>query len=262
MLDEIARFNQECWEALAQAGVEYSCPFLDLNVETARVKVDPEGMLGSLSGCNVLCLAAGGGQQSAAFALLGADVTVLDLTETQLQRDRDAAEHYGTSVTTVQGDMRDLSRFEGDSFDVVWQAHSLNFVPEAQEVFAQVSSVLRPGGLYRLSCTNPFIHGTWEDTWDGNGYPLSRQYADGELLGEDPHWEFSDPTGVRQRVRGPREFRHTLSTLINGLIGAGFAISGFWEEANGDIGAKPGSWAHFTAVAAPWITFWCRMGAA
>ena len=40
---------------------------------------------------DVLCLAAGGGQQSVAFALLGANVTVFDLSETQLEHDRLAA---------------------------------------------------------------------------------------------------------------------------------------------------------------------------
>ena len=39
----------------------------------------------------------------------GSNVTVLDLSETQLERDRLAASHYGHSIVTEQGDMRDLS---------------------------------------------------------------------------------------------------------------------------------------------------------
>lgn len=57
--------------------------------------------------------------------------------------------------------MRDLSRFADASFDIVWRAHSINFVPDVRLVFTEVSRVLDIGGLYRLEFTNPFIHGSW-----------------------------------------------------------------------------------------------------
>lgn len=257
-LDEIALFNRERWNELAQAGVQYSLPALDLDAAAARRMVDPHAMLGPLAGKQVLCLAAGGGQQSAAFALLGAHVTVLELSEVQLERDLLAARHYGHDVRCELGDMRDLSRFSVASFDVVWQAHSLNFVPDAPAVFAQVAQVLNDGGLYRLECTNPFVHGTcihgdWENSWTGQGYLLASPYADGEVLASDPRWKVE--TGDRtQQIAGPREFRHTLGTLINGLIAAGLQIRGFWEDVAGDPAAAPGTWLHFKTVGAPWLT--------
>jgi SAM-dependent methyltransferase len=255
-MDEIARYNKERWEELAQAHIPYSRPFLDLNPQSARQVVDREGIMGDVDGKDVLCLAGGGGQQSVAFALLGANVTVLDLTETQLQRDRQAAAHYGVSIQTVQGDMRDLTRFGRARFDVVWHAHSINFVPHARVVFRQVAHVLRPGGLYRLECTNPLVAGLDERDWNGTGYPLTRPYVDGaEILG-DPYWEFHDEDGTSKRIKGPREFRHTLSTLLNGLIELGFVVLGTWEEASGDPGAEPGTWEHLKSIAPPWLTFW------
>jgi hypothetical protein len=59
-------------------------------------------------------------------------------------------------------------------------------------------------------------------------------------------------------VRGPRECRHTLSTVINGLVQHGFVILGAWEDAGGDLDAKPGTWEHFTSIAPPWLSFWAR----
>src|SRR5829696_8122478 len=110
-MDEIAKYNKQRWEALARANVVFSRPALDLNESSARQMVDPHGFMESVAGKNVLCLASGGGQQSVAFGLLGANVTVYDLSETQLRRDLDAAAHYGLSIHAAQGDMRDLSRF-------------------------------------------------------------------------------------------------------------------------------------------------------
>ena len=96
-----------------------------------------------MNGQDVLCLASGGGQQSVAFGLLGANVTVFDLTPAQLERDREAAAHYDLPITTVQGDMRDLSHFEGAVFDIVWHAYSINFVPEVESVFDEAVRVLK-----------------------------------------------------------------------------------------------------------------------
>jgi SAM-dependent methyltransferase len=259
-LDEVARFNRERWNELADARVEYSVPALDLDLASARRLVDPQGVLGDLGAERVLCLAAGGGQQSAAFSLLGAAVTVLELSPVQLERDRFAARQYGCDVKCELGDMRDLSRFSPEHFDLVWQAHSLNFVPDARRVFAEVSRVLRAGGLYRLECTNPFIHGTWHTSWTGQGYLLASPYLDGEVCTDDP-WTFVDPNGIAREVAGPREFRHTLGTLINGLVAERLQVIGLWEDTRGDRAAPPGSWEHFKTVGAPWIAILTRKGA-
>ncbi len=116
-MDEIAKYNRERWQALADADALFTRPNLDLTPASAREFLDAEGMLGEVAGKEVLCLASGGGQQSAAFALLGANVTVYDLSEAQLERDKQAAAHYHIAIKTVQGDMRDLSALLSASFD-------------------------------------------------------------------------------------------------------------------------------------------------
>src|SRR4030042_544323 len=115
LMDDIAQTNRERWNALARANVEYSQPFLDFTPEQAAQYVFRHGVIQDVRGKRVLCLASGGGQDSAAFGLLGANVTVLDLSDVQLERDRQAAEHHGLKITTLHGDMRDLSIFSEDS---------------------------------------------------------------------------------------------------------------------------------------------------
>lgn len=260
-MDEIIRYNKERWEALARAGVDYSQPRHDLNAQTARELVDAYGKLGEVAGKDVLCLAGGGGQQSAAFALLGANVTVLDLAETQLERDREALAHYNLAARLEQGDMRDLSRFADNSFDVVWHAFSLTFIPDPLVVFAEVQRVLRPGGLYQLAWHNPFVHGLDDREWDGKGYSLRLPYVDGEVTNTDLTWDFTGTDGSVHHVEGPREFRHTLSTVLNGLIQHRMTILGLWEEMRGDPTAAPGTWDHYLAVAPLALVLWARLEA-
>lgn len=258
-MDDIARHNKERWEELSAASVDYARPMLDLNAESARQFVDPYGAMGEVKGKDVLCLASGGGQQSAAFALLGANVTVLDFSENQLAHDRTALAHYGLQARLVQGDMRDLSVFGEDAFDLVWHAFSINFVPESGPVFDQVVRVLRPGGLYRIEWHNPFTMDMDEHEWTGSGYLVKHPYADGAFDAVHTHWNVrraDDPTP--RRVEGPREFNHRLSTVVNGLIGRGFVLLGLWEELTQDPDAEPGSWEHYKAFVPPWLTIWAR----
>ena len=67
-MDEISQHLTARWKALAQANALFTRPYLDLNAESARAKLDPHGLLGDVAGKRVLCLASGGGQQSAAFS--------------------------------------------------------------------------------------------------------------------------------------------------------------------------------------------------
>ncbi len=257
-MDDIARYNRDRWEALVRARAVFTRPLLDLTLESARARVDPDGRMGALAGRRVLCLAGGGGQQSAAFALLGAVVTVFDLSLAQLQRDQEAAAHYHLAIQTEQGDMRDLARFGPAAFDIVCQPYSLNFVPDAGAVFQEVARVIRPNGLYWFNCANPFLAGLNASDWDGTGYPLRRPYLDGAAIAyADEPWVFGGEPPA-ETIAGPVEYRHTLSTLINGLVGHGFAVTRVLEEYLGspDPAAAPGTDQHFTTIAPPWLEFW------
>jgi 2-polyprenyl-3-methyl-5-hydroxy-6-metoxy-1,4-benzoquinol methylase len=257
-MDTTIAFNKERWEELSSVGVQFSVPWLDLKEEAARQLIDPEAQLDQIEKKKVLCLAASGGQQSVAFGILGAQVTVFDLSENQLEKDRSAAEHYGIKVETIQGDMQDLSKLAARTFDIVWLAHSINFVPNASLVIKQIARLSKVEAKLRISFTNPYVHGVW-DCPMGTGFLLSQPYVDGaQVTYADPYWEFADPDGKNQRVQGPREYRHSLSTIINGLISNDFIIKGFWEKVGAELSPETGSWEHFMKVAPPWLTIWAQ----
>ena len=259
-MDEVARYNQTRWKALAAANALFSRPRLDLDSDSARAMIDSDGFYGDVSGKNVLCLACGGGQQSAAFALLGADVTVVDLSPEQLERDAQVAEHYGFDIRIAEADMRDLSAFHGQGFDIVHHAYSLNFVRNCREVFSQVADVLCNGGLYRFAAANPFTMGVKQSDWKANGYTLSEPYAEGAIISyDDQDWVYDrDATA---KIANPIEYRHLLSTLINGVIDAGFSIRHVSDntDMHPDPQAEPASWDHFVAFGPPWLSFLARL---
>lgn len=257
-MDDIARINRERWNALARANVEYSRPFLEFTRQQAENYIYRHGVLKDVAGKRVLCLASGGGQDSVAFGLLGAQVTVYDLSDVQLERDRQGAIHHGFLITTIQGDMRDLSAFLDDSFDIVWQVYSINFVPAVEPVFREVARVLKPGGIYMVQWHNPFIQSMDDEAWNGDGYVLKGLYTPGEDLSERyPIWHVDQEDGSRLTLDSPHEFRHTLSTFMNTLVASGFTFLGICEWMRKDENPEPGSWAHFTQAAPPYLeSFW------
>ncbi len=64
-----------------------------------------------------------------------------------------------------------------------------------------------------------------------------------------------------RRVLGPREFRHSLGPVVNGLIGRGFVLLGLWEQDVGERAAAPGSWEHLASVAPPYLALWAALRA-
>jgi SAM-dependent methyltransferase len=258
-MDEIAQYNIERWQTLADADALFTRPNLDLTAASAREFLDAEGMLGGVAGKDVLCLASGGGQQSAAFALLGANVTVFDLSEAQVKRDKQAASHYQVEINTVQGDMRDLSALVSTSFDIVYQPFSIGYVPDVKVVFAQVARVLRPGGMYYLAGDNPFLCGMSAADWNGEGYVLKAPYQDEALyVSPDPEWVYAHSSKPLPAVREAHLYRHTLANTLNSLLGLGFSLRHVSDSKHiyPDASAEPGTWDHFVAYAPVYLGFW------
>ncbi|MCY3660435.1 MAG: class I SAM-dependent methyltransferase [Caldilineaceae bacterium] len=256
--------NRTRWNALSKAGVLYARPFLSLNRTEAHRFLDTEGLMDPPEGKRVLVLAGGGGQQSACLALLGAKVTVLDLSDEQLERDREAARALGLQLDLHQGDMRDLSRFDGNSFDMVYHPHSINFIPDVDEVFAEVARVLAPGGQYRVDWHNPFTQLVDDESYrDGVGYGLLHPYRDGEVdlqavFGSD-QWPVELADGSIVSMDHPRSWIHTLGTFVGELAHNGFVILGIGEETSTDDEAEPGSWEHFKRITVPYLRVWTRL---
>ena len=70
-MDDVYNYNKERWESLVQQGALFTKPWLDLDKNSAREKLYLEDVVRDVKGKSVLCLAGGGGQQSAAFSILG-----------------------------------------------------------------------------------------------------------------------------------------------------------------------------------------------
>ncbi len=237
---DIRQYNRMAWDKEVERGNQWTVPVSKEAIAAARqgqweilltpLKPVPREWSPDLDGLDVLCLASGGGQQGPILAAAGAKVTVLDNSPRQLEQDRFVAERDSLAITTVEGDMADLSAFPEQSFDLIVHPVSNVFVPDVRPVWAEAFRVLRHGGVLLAGFDNPAIHLFDYDLADRTGI-LQVKYA----------LPYSDLISLTEEERQrrmddgfPLEFSHTLEDQIGGQLDVGFVITGFYEDSYGE----------------------------
>jgi SAM-dependent methyltransferase len=231
-IDAVAH-NRAAWDREVASGNEWTRPVEADVVARARTgdwsivligyEPVPRGWFpDDLAGVDVLCLASGGGQQGPVLAAAGASVTVFDNSPAQLGRDDDVAARDGLTLTTVLGDMRDLSAFGDATFDLIFHPVSNVFCPDLAPVWRESHRVLRPGGTLMAGFMNPDLYIFDLEALDHRGELVVRNpipYCTLDLP-EDQRRIYGD---------GPIEYSHTLTEQIGGQLAAGFRMTHFVE---------------------------------
>ena len=141
--------NRKAWDRLVDQRNRFARPASDQDCHDPLAAVDGLGWLGgNIEGKELLCLAAGGGRQSAIYASAGARVTVVDISPGMLELDREVARERRLDIHVVEASMDDLRGLTAQSFDIVIHPVSTCYVPDVVKVFQQVARVIKGGGVY------------------------------------------------------------------------------------------------------------------
>lgn len=176
-------------------------------------------LLGDVAGQRILELGCGGGQCSIAFARQGALAAGIDLSDEQIAFARRLATQHGVSVAFEQGDAVDLARFGPASFDIVFSAYALHYVPDMERCLDEVSRVLAAGGLLVFSLDHPFRELFWDEEADEDSLLAVRPYWRRGAV----EWQWSGG--------GPamRSFHRTIGDWVDLLHAAGLPVQRILE---------------------------------
>lgn len=199
---------------------------------TAGKPVPREWFPPELFGKKILCLASGGGQQAPILAAAGAEVTVADISEKQLEQDRFVAKRDQLSFEIVQGSMTDLSQFADESFDIVVHPVANLFVADIKIVWQEIARVLKPQGILIAGFTNPLLY-IFDEAAEEKGELVVKNVIPGNSLDWLPENQRGDYLASGQTI----EFAHTLEDQIQGQLAAGFVLTDFYEDDFG--GSRP-----------------------
>lgn len=232
---DVRAYNRDAWNTQVAGGNRWTVPVGPDVVAAARrgewsvvltpAKPVPRDWFPPLAGLDVLCLASGGGQQGPVLAAAGANVTVFDNSPAQLARDREVAQRDGLTITTVEGDMRDLSAFPDASFGLIFHPCSNCFVPDVRPVWRECARVLRPGGVLLAGFTNPILYLFDDAKMEAGEFVVRHRipYSDVTSLTDEERRRYTDKGE-------PLCFGHTLADQIGGQLEAGFHLTGFYED--------------------------------
>lgn len=227
---DIINYNRLAWNNYVDKKVRWTIPVSEQELENAKngtwnivltpKKPVPLDWFPDLNGLKILGLASGGGQQGPILATLGADVTIFDNSEKQLQQDKMLSDRFNLGIKTVQGDMQDLSVFTNNSFDLVFNPCSIHFVNNILNVWKECFRVLKPNGILMTGLINPISFQIDEEKMK---LIYKQPFSDLHSL---PKEKLDDLIKNNEAL----VFGHSLTDQISGQLEAGFSLTNMYED--------------------------------
>ncbi len=241
--------NKKAWEYNAYEFWVRTC-----GTPAERAAQDRENPLGMLrryagyfdayQGVRIANICGSCGKKAIPLALLGADVTIFDISEDNRRYATETARAANVPVRFEVCDVLevDLEKY-GGRFDVVFmEGGVLHYFHNLEEFMGVMYALLRPGGRMICSDFHPFtkISDILNLQQPAVGY-FSTDVFEGEMA----HARFFDDE-TRRRMPKCLYRKYTISEIINAITACGFQLKRFDEHPAWDNPNVPGE---FTAVA-------------
>ncbi len=191
------------------------------DVVLTPTKPVPHSWFGDLKGKKLLGLASGGGQQMPIFAALGAECTVLDYSNKQLESERMVANREGYQIEIIHADMTKPLPFADACFDIIFHPVSNCYVKEVKPIWKECYRILKKGGILIAGMDNGINY-----IFDDDEKTVCN------ILPFDP---LHNPEHRKQmeRTDSGMQFSHTIEEQVGGQLEAGFMLTHLYEDTNG-----------------------------
>jgi ubiquinone/menaquinone biosynthesis C-methylase UbiE/ADP-ribose pyrophosphatase YjhB (NUDIX family) len=221
--------NRAAWNKIARAYQDerYGDRFGERLMWSWRASEDDLHVMDDVRRKRALVLGCGGGQDVVALAKMGAIAVGIDRSAEQLTyAKRHATKHAAENAAFVEGDVRDLARFDDESFDAAVSILALDYVDDVDAALAEAARVLKPGSALAVAVKHPYD--VRIDSESGGGPPY-RVWASYWTRVHDEEWAFKSAKATFRRY-----FR-TMGDWFDAITGAGFAIERIVEPKEDDL---------------------------
>ncbi len=184
------------------------------------------------------------GKKAIPLALLGADVTVFDISEDNKKYALEVAAAANVHINYEVGDVLDINLGTyGSYFDVVFmEGGILHYFHDIHEFMSVMNSLLKPNGTMICSDFHPF---TKISDILNLEQPAMSYFSTDIFEGEMAHARFYDAE-TRKNMPKCLYRKYTISEILNSVISTGFTLEKFDEHPAWDNEKLPGE---FTIVA-------------
>ncbi|MEI5891274.1 class I SAM-dependent methyltransferase [Bacillus cereus] len=167
------------------------------------------------------------GNKAVALALLGADVTVVDISASNAKYANELAESAGVSIQYIVSDVLDVTPLE--SFDIVLlELGVLHYFLDLKPLFTKISQLLKTDGTFILRDYHPMY--TKLLGVDHPSFQASGNYFDEELIEDDVAYSILLTEAQKESVPKTNIRRWTLGEIITTLAAENFKVEELVEE--------------------------------
>ena len=175
------------------------------------------GMLPDLRGKKILDIGCGMGQHARQYADMGAaSVLGIDLSEKMLAYAE--AHNSGSNITYRRMAMEDLDTI-GETFDLVTSSLVFDYAEDFPGLMRKIHARMNRDAEFVFSMSHPIV-----TAWDGTYDRYTRTETGERLYANLRNYCKEGLRKVDWVVSGYECYHRTVSSLINGLTGAGFTI--------------------------------------
>jgi SAM-dependent methyltransferase len=166
------------------------------------------------------------GRKAVPLALLGAEVTVFDLSKENERYAKELANYANTSINYMVGDVYDINlQTYGETFDILYlEGGVLHYFYNLDKLLSLLFSLLKKGGTMILSDYHPLLKCLNED------FSAKHAYFDTEIHTGDIAYKHFFPEEEQVGFPDVSLRFYTLSEILNAVITARFTIDRFEEH--------------------------------
>lgn len=179
--------------------------------------------VGDVNGKKLLHLQCHFGMDSLDWARRGAHVTGVDLSDIAIKEARSLNMELGLSAEFVCCNVLDTADYVKQEFDIVFTSYgTIGWLPDLKPWANMISRMLKPGGLFYIAEFHPVI---W--MFDDDFTHIQYAYENREVIVTENQGTYTDRNAD---IRGKEySWNHSISEVLNALIGAGLTIASFNE---------------------------------
>ena len=180
--------------------------------------------LGVVKGKNLLHLQCHFGMDSLDWARRGASVTGVDLSDKAISEAQKLNSEMGLDASFVCCNVLDTSAHVPGQFDIVFTSYgTIGWLPDLQPWAEMIAEKLKPGGIFYIAEFHPVV---W--MFDDDFTRIAYSYENREVIVTENQGTYTDRSAD---IKGKEySWNHSISEVLNALIGAGLQIKQFNEH--------------------------------
>lgn len=231
------QFAYEAWTIRHGTPKEYAAILKNDPVKPIRYYMDD---IGDIRGKRILNLLGSKGNKAVCFALLGADVTVIDISEANQKYALELADEAGVSIIYIVSDVVKVDESVLPSFDIIiLEMGVLHYFKDLLPLFTKVKQLMEKNSVFILRDYHPFVSKVIQLV-DGE-MKINGDYFCDELVEVDVAYSTLLPKDIQADLEKNLIRKWTLSEIINSLIQVGLTVKEMKEDKGIDWAFPKGS---------------------